>query len=224
MKDAKTMPWVLGAAFLAVVILAGMWFLAVSPELEAAADSREQAESQRSNNDLLRVQNAKLAKQAEELPAMRLELEKYRVGIPDAIEQAAFNDELARLIEATGAFVLDVEWATSALITPETAGPAVPVPAGMYAIPVTVTVLGSPDDTIGYLDALQKGTQRHFFVSTMAAEGQDEEGASGGRPATRAGDLQIAIAGYVYVLADGSLPTETAPAGAATSEPVAPAN
>lgn len=222
MKDAKAMPWILGAAFLAVVVLAGMWFLAVAPQLEAAAESRDQAESQRSNNELLELQNRKLAQQFAQLPELRAELADYRVGIPAGIDQAAFNDELQGLVTATDGFVLDIEWATSNLITTETAGSAVEVPAGFYAVPVTVTVLGSPKDTLAYLDGLQQGTDRYFFVSTMNAVGQDEEGASGGRPATKDGDLEITIVGYVYALADGAAGPVVAggqPAGQPAGEP-----
>ena len=56
----------------------------------------------------------------------------------------------------------------------------------------------------------------------MTAEGQDEEGASGGRPATRDGDLEITIVGYVYVLSDGSVnsgATEGGTSGEAAEEP-----
>lgn len=204
MKEAKATPWILGAAFLAVVILVGMWFLAIAPQLEAASEHREQAQAQRDNNDLLELQNAQLAKQFAELPAMRTELAQYRVGIPGTVDQAAFNREIGDLARATDAFVLSTEFAPSNLISAETAGVGVDVPAGMYAMPVTVTILGSPTDTLDYLDGLQQGTDRYFFVSTMTAAGQSEEGASGGRPATKEGDLEIVITGYVYVLADAA--------------------
>lgn len=218
MNYSKATPWILGAAFLSIVILAGMWFFAISPELEAASESRDQAESQRANNGILEAQNRKLAQQFEELPALRTELDAFRVGIPGVLDQAGFSDELARLEKESGAFVLSVEFSTSNVITAETAGPVVDVPQGMYAIPVVVTVLGAAEDTLAYLDGLQRETDRFFFVSTMAATAQDEAGASGGRPETKDGDLEIAINGYVYVL-DGAMTSADTTAGVPAGEP-----
>lgn len=223
MKDAKTTPWILGTVFLAVVILAGMWFLAVSPQLESAREFREQSESQRSNNELLAAQNRKLAQQFEQLPELKTELAAFRTGIPATIDQARFNRELADLQGATDAFIVNIEFATSSIVGAEPSGATASVPEGFYAVPVAVTVLGSPEETLAYLDGLQKTTDRYFFVSTVAATGQDEAGASGGRPEIRDGDLEIVISGYVYVLTEG----KSAPADGGASAPdsgTAPAN
>ncbi len=62
MSTSKTMPWVLGTAVLALAIIAGAWLLLISPGLSAAADSRQQAESEQSRIDQLQLQLVQLKK------------------------------------------------------------------------------------------------------------------------------------------------------------------
>lgn len=85
------------------------------------------------------------------------------------------------------------------LAVPEPVSP-LPAPDGLYAVPVKLTLLGSPDAVATYLDSLQTGSDRHFFVIDVDIKGQDEAEASGGKPAIQQGDAEMVINGYVYVL------------------------
>jgi len=99
--------------------------------------------------------------------------------------------------------------------TPDGAGDAVadaaapsadPTPSGFapidgfVAVPLDVTVLGPTPAVVDYLDRLQRGEPRPFLVTELRGTGQAESGASGGRPTTADGDLELTISGYVYVL------------------------
>ena len=88
------------------------------------------------------------------------------------------------------------------------------VPAGMAAIPVAMTVIGSYDNTLAFLNDLQTATPRLFLVSGFTGTSQKEAAASGGKPATHVGDQQLVISGDLYVLPD---PTAAAPAPGATA-------
>jgi hypothetical protein len=92
------------------------------------------------------------------------------------------------------------------------------VPAGMADITVAITVLGSYDNTLAFLNDLQTATPRLFLVTSLQATAQKEAAAGGGKPATHVGDQELVITGLLYVLPDptsttaGPAPTTTAPA------------
>lgn len=208
MKYAKTTTWIGGAVFLAIVLAGFAWFFAISPVLDEASANSELAERTNAENEILAATNVRLAKQFEDLDEYKAELAEYRTRIQETIDQADFNRELAKLSDDSKAFVVDVTFATSIELGSETGAPR-----GLFAIPVTVTVLGSPDETRNYLKRLQQKTDRLFYVSAITAAGQDEAGATGGRPATAAGDLEISITGYIYTLnAEKATQVEQVPA------------
>lgn len=106
---------------------------------------------------------------------------------------------------------------TGAVPAPAAAA-ASPVPAGMADIPVSMTVLGSYDNTLAFLSDLQTATPRLFLVGGIRATAQKDAAAGGGKPATHVGDQELVITGMLYVLPDAAAvasapaPTPTAPA------------
>lgn len=83
----------------------------------------------------------------------------------------------------------------------EPAAPTGPrVPDGFAAIPLSVTVLGTYDNTLAFLNDLQTVSPRLFLVSALTATAQKEAEPSGGKPATAVGDQELVITGYLYVL------------------------
>lgn len=90
---------------------------------------------------------------------------------------------------------------------PAPAAPTGPkVPDGFSAIPLSLTVVGTYDNTLAFINDLQTATPRLFLVSGLAGTGQSEAEASSGRPATMAGDQEIVLNGYLYVLPDTLTP------------------
>ncbi|WP_449385191.1 type 4a pilus biogenesis protein PilO [Cellulomonas soli] len=92
--------------------------------------------------------------------------------------------------------------ATGTATSTDTAGAAGAVPTGFVAIPLSLTVLGTYDDTVAFLNDLQNATPRLFLVSGLTGTSQKEAEASGGKPATGPGDQELVVTGYVYVLPD----------------------
>ncbi len=76
------------------------------------------------------------------------------------------------------------------------------VPTGFTAIPVSVTVLGSYRDTMAFLDEIQKVAPRLFLVSALQGTSQSESDEGSGKPATKPGDQNLVITGYIFALPD----------------------
>lgn len=96
MSRAKSGPWVAGAAFICVVLLALSWLLLISPRLTAAAETRDQVVQAQAQNDILRAKTAVLRQQFAELDEYKAELAGLRAQIPAEPELA----ESIRTIEA----------------------------------------------------------------------------------------------------------------------------
>ena len=104
--------------------------------------------------------------------------------------------------------------------TPAPAPANVEAPAGMTAVPVTITVVGPYAGTVSFLEALQK-TTRLFLVSGLSGTTQNEQQGNGGRPATELGDQELKIEGFLYVMP--SLAATPDPSSEPTTRPMPPA-
>lgn len=85
------------------------------------------------------------------------------------------------------------------------------LPAGFTDIPLSVTVLGSYDNTLAFLNDLQNATPRLFLVSGFTATGQQDAAAAGGKPKTSVGDQELVVTGFLYVLPDTAAAATPAP-------------
>lgn len=81
-------------------------------------------------------------------------------------------------------------------------------PAGLVAVPISITAMGTYDDMAAFLADIQGATERLFLITTITGSRLDDTVAAGGRPATTLGDMELNISGLVFVLP----PTVTAPA------------
>lgn len=242
MGRAKTSTWVTGAVFVALMVLALGWFLAISPQLDRASQAREETEAARQQNVVQTQRLATLRQQYEEIDSYKAELAAIHQQIPTTGQMPALVREVNAAAQRSSVTVLSVLPGTpetffaaapsQPTVQPEAsdAGDAeseasddAPAPVaggapgvdGMVAVPVQVTVLGSYDAARTFVAELQTGIDRLFVVTTFDVTGQDEAEASGGRPATQEGDAELVVHGYIYVLQDTRAATpEAAPADA----------
>lgn len=245
MGTNKRITWVVGTAFLALVLFAGAWFLLIGPNIDATAEARQSTEDTLAQNEVQTRRLATLKEQFADLDTYRAELAAIRTQLPVEDGLPALLRELDGLATGSGVTIVGVapsipevffaatpvEVATTEEApadgdaTEETAAeevaPAEPEPVGvngLVAIPVSMTVLGSYDATVDFVEGLQTRMERLFVVTAFTAEGQEEKEASGGKPATREGDVELIITGVVYVLQDATTAdagtTDTADSGA----------
>ncbi len=239
--------WIGGTALAAAVLGAGAWFLAIQPQSAEAADLRSQAEQVDSQNAVLGVQIDALKSQSEKLPDYQAQLETLRVQIPATAQLSEYLRQLNAIAAAHAVTITGVVPGTAEVFAPAVVAAPAPtpsespdsedsgatadptesgsppesatplVPDGFATIPLAITVVGSYDNTLAFLNDLQVTTPRLFLVSGLAALSQREADASGGRPATALGDQELQVTGYLYVLAD------TTGASVPTPDPTAPA-
>lgn len=93
--------------------------------------------------------------------------------------------------------------------------PVAPVVPGFVAIPVTITLLGTYDAAVRFVEIAQNSLERLFVVTTLAVTGQKPAAASGGKPEIVEGDVEAVVSGFVYVLQEQAAPADPAVAGSA---------
>ena len=231
MPNAKASGWVGGTAIVAVVILIASWFLVISPKLSAAQEDRAQTETVKQHNDVLSTQLATLKKQAAALETTRSDLAALRKQIPTSAQLTDYLRKLSDLATthtvvitslmpgvalpfvaaaAAAAAPKPTPTATAAAAAPAapTDTPTVTTPAaaggvpGLAAIPVSIIVVGTYPNVLAFLSDVQSTTDRLFLVTGLTATAQQKVAASGGRPPTAAGDLELKVDGLAYVLQD----------------------
>ena len=231
MANAKASGWVGGTAIVAVVILIASWFLVISPKLSAAQEDRAQTDSVKQHNVVLSTQLATLEKQFAGLVTTRSDLAALRKQIPTSAQLTDYLRKLSDLATthtvvitslmpgvalpfvaaaAAAAAPKPTPTATAAAGAPvePTDTPTVTTPAaaggvpGLAAIPVSIIVVGTYPNVLAFLSDVQSTTDRLFLVTGLTATAQQKVAASGGRPPTAAGDLELKVDGLAYVLQD----------------------
>ncbi|NMM16803.1 MAG: hypothetical protein HHJ14_06590 [Cellulomonas sp.] len=199
----------------------------------------------RTKIDGLKKQAAKLDEIKAELAAMQLQIPTSRdqaefqrqldaiavahgvtiisLAISPAIPVVALPAGAATPAAAATPAPVETAAPTSQGATSTDAAPAVaPVGAqGFYAMSTSIDVVGTYQKVTAFLQDLQTGIHRLLLVSTLAATSQQDAAASGGRPATVRGDIELAITGSLYALANtGTAPVVPATAGTPPALPV----
>ena len=94
MGGAKRSTWIGGTVFAALIIMAATYFLAVSPTLATASDTRAEVASTQQSNDLLQLKIKKLAADFAKLPAYKADLAAVRVQIPVGADLSGYLRQL----------------------------------------------------------------------------------------------------------------------------------
>lgn len=100
MNDKRV--WTIGAALLAVVLLAGGYFLGVSPQLSAASAADAERSAVEAQNDALAAELEVLKSDYESIDAFKADLAALREAVPDNAELSAFVAELDALAAESG--------------------------------------------------------------------------------------------------------------------------
>lgn len=245
MKETKTGGWIAGTVIVSLLLGVAGWFLLISPTFAAASETRTEAEAQVAQNDLTRSRISELKAQFEQIDTLTAELEGLQAQIPTTAELAEYRRQVAASAATHSVTVVALQTSNPTAVTPPAApapaadapteegaaapadGAATPpatadpaaVQASLYAIPVTIDVLGSYPNVLAFLADLQSAAPRLLAVETVTATAQQAAEAGGGKPATVPGDLGVVVSGYLFALPDTA---PVVPDPAATPAPVAP--
>jgi Tfp pilus assembly protein PilO len=147
MGGAKRSTWIGGTVFAALVIMAATYFLAVSPMLATASDTRAEVVATQQSNDALQRKITKLAADFAKLPEYKADLAAVRVQIPVGADLSGYLRQLDAIAVAHS-------------VTLTTLGPSVAqkvVPAVSAAAPAAAVPTPAPTAESSAADATATG-------------------------------------------------------------------
>lgn len=243
--------WALGSLVIIVAVLAGGYFLGVSPKLAAAAAADASREEIDQQNASYEQELAQLKTEYADIDARRADLASARVSVPSEAEDAEFVGELHALQESSGATVkgftvsdpkgympvvteapvapapegeqtaetaadtstpdstITADTTPAAVSTPAVPGAELMTPETFVAIPYSISISGTLEQTEAYVAQLQSATR--LFLVTKLTFAYDET----------AGAFNASIEGYTWVYRPGAAVEESPVATGATAGAVA---
>ncbi|MDO8383367.1 MAG: type 4a pilus biogenesis protein PilO [Microbacterium sp.] len=147
--------WVIGSAFVAVLILLAGWFLGVQPRLAEASAAGAERQSVATSNAQYEAVLVELRELSENLPALQSDLDAIRVEIPQEPELPDLLGQLNELAVASGVTLNEVT-----TDPPQLVPAALLEPLGvtdLVGIPVRVSALGPPEGLAQFMKAAQFG-------------------------------------------------------------------
>jgi Tfp pilus assembly protein PilO len=189
-----------------LAVLAGGWFLLVTPKANQASALRSDVDAQLAANRTLQRQIDTLTKQKKDLPKLQAELEKFATKIPNNPALPALVRSLSDAAENSGVELVAVSPSTPVLAPAAapvtgatgtvTAAAAAPAGLTLAHIPVTVGVKGTYSQISAFLAEIE-GLSRAFLVTTVGVT--PPAAASGSATAVDADKLTAALTGRLFM-------------------------
>jgi Tfp pilus assembly protein PilO len=221
--NSKMKQWVALAAVAALVLVAGGWFLLVSPKRANAAALRTQVSEKQQANQVLQTQIAALKAQAKDLPKQQATLAAVAAKIPNNGAMPTLIRSLNSAADDTGVELVSMAPTPPTAVAPATAatgsttaataatgtarpsGAAAAAVGSLESVGVTLNVVGSYFQVAEYLDRLE-GLARAFRVTTFSVvPGTNPVKPAVSQPSTDSGKVLTAtITGLVFQTQGGS--------------------
>lgn len=231
-QSSKAGGWIAGTVFLSLLILAAAWLLGISPLLQTASETRDQAAAQLDQNVITKNKISKLKEQFANKDQLQADLVALREQIPTTGDLATYRRQLAEVAAARGVTIVSLSTGTANSIAPvapaaaaaddatteesgastddaqasdaQSQGTTTAASEGpaAYGVPVAINVLGTYDAVVAFLADLQGGVKRLMVVEQLSGTAPAPSDASAGKPAIAQGDLELVITGQIFVLPD----------------------
>ena len=239
MTATKSRTWIAGTLVLCLLISVASWFLLIGPERAEAAELEQQTIDTNSSNQQLQARIEQLKLQFAELPQRQAELAAIKQAMPEDPALPTLVRDLDAMATSTGVTLMSLApGAPTPVAAPAQAVTAVPAPADggapaegeapaegdaaaapaapasstvLVSVPVNLVVVGDFFKSELFLKKLQAEMQRAFLVQTLSVQTEEDAEASGGKPATKNGDVTMTVTGSVFVLKTADAPTTVTP-------------
>ena len=153
--------WIAGTVIVSLLLAVATWFLVISPKQDDIDAIKLETTNVESQNDLTEMKIAVLRKQFERLDEYKAELAAIQLQIPTTAQLAEYTKEAAAAAEANQ--VTLVSWSPGVPLSvvpvvsldPAAEAGALPEIPGLVAVPVGMTVVGTYQKSLNFLESLQ---------------------------------------------------------------------
>jgi Tfp pilus assembly protein PilO len=179
----KLRTWGILAVVAIVAIIAGGWFLALSPQQSKASDLRDQAAQQQDANQKLQSQIALLRKQQSQIPGEQARIAQIKGRIPETPQITTYVRTLTSLAAASHVELISIAPGAPALVKLATPQQPTSAPSGaatsasngaaaasnLSTISVAINVVGDYYNVQQFLSKLEDA-QRVTIVSSVSLQ------------------------------------------------------
>lgn len=225
----KTRQWAIVTALAVAVVLVGGWMLLVSPQRSHANDLRTQASTAQQEITQLHSQLATLLSQKRDLPQQQHILAQIATKIPSDPAEPTLIRQLQSAAHTAGVDMSNLSPAAPTPVTatgttgtttggaPSTTGGTTAAAAGLYQIPVTITVSGSYFNVEMFEHSIEQ-LSRAMLVNGMNVTPANTTSTSSGQTQTPVnGDVTATINAVVFLSPQGATGASTPSATGATT-------
>jgi len=215
-----TRKWIAGTVVIALVVLAGSWFLLVSPKRGEAADLQSEADSQLNVNQALTTELALLKQQKKDLPEQQAQLAELQTQVP----QTPSMPSLIRLLDTAGtrSGVDLVSMAPAAAIPVMSAEGATDAVDGVLpadqlaAVNADIVIHGGYFEIVKFVNSLEN-LERYVLVTNMTITQPDTATDTSSTSSADEGQLTATLSSRVFLLPAAAEVTTTTTDPAAAS-------
>jgi hypothetical protein len=146
----------------------------VSPKLSSASSLRSQKGEIQTQNAVLQSKVDRLRAADANMAQLTAELSAAQAALPPDSGLSAFTDQLRSQAAAAKVSITSITAGAPGLATPGKTGQAAKpsgtaVAGGLYSIPITLAVTGSPAHELAFLKAVQHGSRAALVTSAQVA-------------------------------------------------------
>lgn len=195
--------WTIGSILVIVAIVAGTWFVGISPQLTAASAANDSRASVEAQNEVHEATLISLQEQFDDIDILRAELAELRKAVPADAALPELFSQIHQTAAANGVAVSSLAFADpspyapveGATTDPELATAMASVSSGAFlVIPVDVTAVGPYQNVMAFVSSLQSGERLMLVHDLTLIEGQMAVDSA----------VQLKLAGQVFVLLDAA--------------------
>lgn len=222
MRNSQNTTTILLAVFVALFLAVLDWFFLVSPKMSATSEARAATEAQLLANSDLEVLLAQREADFAKLPELREAVWSIRDQFPAVVDVASVRDQLTDLDARYGIYLQSDSIGAPVEVLPGTISLGAAYAAyglepyaegltftSLSAVPITLTLQGSYDTVMAYVDDLQVGEHRYFLISSLTVSPVAADPSAS--PPTFPGDIQVTVAGSFFLLDYGLAGITTRP-------------
>jgi Tfp pilus assembly protein PilO len=166
--------WVVGGSLAAGLLALLGWLVVVSPKLSSASSLRSEKGTIETDNALLQSKIHKLKDAGANMAQLTQALTDARSALPPDTGLAAFTDQLRAQAATANVSITSITAGAPSVVAAGKAGSApstsgTVVPGGLYSIPITLSVTGSPVHDLAFVESVQRGTRAVLVTSSQLA-------------------------------------------------------
>lgn len=175
----STRIWNLAAVVVIALVLAGSWFLGVSPQLDAASTARADRSDVEAQNRIQEAKVVALEEQSHQLNKFNDELDSLHRSVPAQANLSEFVGQVSTLAARWGVNVSQFTAGDPSVFVKPIFGPEDPdvaaaqsaiVSGTLLTIPVGIVLGGEYNSVIGFVNELQQG-ERLVLVHGLSLAG-----------------------------------------------------